>query len=124
MRTRHHQTESFVEEQKVRLKSAQRMVTEGEPLLTAAGEELNAAKARRKRIECGEDVPLPGKPPSFGALLKELDISPAKAIYMHDLAKSLSDDDIRPFVEWQLGRLDAVRRKRAELRAFLRSRQR
>jgi hypothetical protein len=67
-------------------------------------------------------VPLPGKPPSDRALLKELGICPEYADYMCEVANSLSDEDIRPVVEWKSRREGAVRRQRAELRAFLRSR--
>jgi hypothetical protein len=41
------------------------MVAEGEPLLAVAAEELQAATKRRERIERGENVSLPGKPPSL-----------------------------------------------------------
>src|SRR5262249_38150736 len=121
-RQRHGWTESIVEEQRVRLKVAQRLLTEGEPLLAAADEELKAAEGRRERIERGESVPLPGKPPTHRALLKQLGISPAYANYMVELADSLSDEDIGAFVEWKGEREDAVRRKRANLRAYLRLR--
>jgi hypothetical protein len=67
-------------------------------------------------------VPLPSKPPSDTALLKELGISPEYTNYMYELANSLNDEDIRPFVEWKSRREGAARRQRAELRVFLRSR--
>jgi hypothetical protein len=50
-------------------------------------------------------VPLPGK---RLALLKELVISPEYANYMCELANSLSDEDIHPFVEWKSRRECAV----------------
>jgi hypothetical protein len=71
----HVRTEGIVEENKARLKAAQRMVAEGEPLVAVAAEEVAAAEERRERIERGENVSLPGKPPS----LKELGITEAHA---------------------------------------------
>jgi hypothetical protein len=120
-RMRHLRTEATVEENKVRLKSAQRLVTEGEPLVTVAAEELKAAEERRGRIERGENVPLAGKPPSLKVLLKELGISPANARYMIDFHESLGAENIDRFVEWSVRRDNKLRRRRAELRAFLAS---
>jgi hypothetical protein len=57
---------------------ASKMVAEGAPLVVAAAEELKAAADRRERIERGENVSLPGKPPG----LKELGITPAHARHM------------------------------------------
>jgi hypothetical protein len=121
-RMRHVHTEGIVEEQKARLKHAQRLVTEGEPLLAAAVRELKAAEDRRERIERGEDVPLPGKPPIYSALLKQLNITSARARLWREFAKALGEDDIDAFVEWKVRREGTVRRERATLHAFLRSR--
>jgi hypothetical protein len=71
-RIRHVQTEGIVEAHKQLAQAANKMVREGEPLLAVADEEVKAATARRERVERGENVPLPGKPPT----LKELGITP------------------------------------------------
>jgi hypothetical protein len=58
---RHIGTEAIVEENKVRLKAAERMITEGEPLVATAAEEVAAAEERRKRIERGESHRSPAR---------------------------------------------------------------
>jgi hypothetical protein len=121
-RLSHVHTEGIVESNKALRDGAQKRVAEGEPLLAMAGDELKAAENRRERIERGEDVPLPGKPPSYSALLKLCGITPARARSWCEKAKLLSDEDIAAFVEWQSRREGAARRQRAELRAFLGSR--
>ena len=63
-------------------------------------------------------MPLPGKPPSDRALLKQLGISPAYANCMCELADRLSDEDLAAVVAWLLQHEFAVRRQRAKLRAF------
>jgi hypothetical protein len=74
-RIRQVQTEGIVEANKQLAEGASKRAREGEPLLVAASEEVDAAAARRERIEQGENVSLPGKPPT----LKELGITPAHA---------------------------------------------
>jgi hypothetical protein len=116
-------TEGIVESNRALRDGAAKRVAEGEPLLAMASAELKAAENRRERIERGEDVPLPGKPPSRSALLKQLSITPARANYMTEFAAhDFNDADIEAFAEWQSRREGSVRRSRATLRAFLRSR--
>jgi hypothetical protein len=67
-------TEGIVESNRALRDGAAKRVAEGEPLLAMAGEELKAAETRRERIERGENVPLPGKPPS----LKDIGITPTQ----------------------------------------------
>jgi hypothetical protein len=67
------ETEAIVEVNRALRDGASKMVSEGEPLLAVAAEELKAAKERRERIARGASVPLPETPPS----LKELGITPA-----------------------------------------------
>jgi hypothetical protein len=64
----HVQAEGIVEAHKALRDGASKIVAEGEPHVAAAAEGLKAATARRERIERGENVGVPGKPPS----LKEL----------------------------------------------------
>jgi hypothetical protein len=114
-RMRHIQAESIVEENKVRLKAAERMIAEGEPLIATAAEELKGAEERRARIERGERVPLPGKPPS----LRELGISEAHAEYMIAVAR-LSGEQFERFLKFGQP-ADYARRDYARLRRFLRA---
>jgi hypothetical protein len=113
---RHIGTEAIVEENKVRLKAAERMVAQGEPLVATAAEEVTAAAERRERIERGERVPLPGKPPT----LKELGITPAHAEYMMAVS-ALTPEQFERFVNFGQRRVDYSRRDYARLRRFLRS---
>ena len=92
-RMRHVSTEAIVEENKLRRKAAERLVTAGEPLVVSAAEQVKAAEERRARIEQGEDVPLPGKPPT----LKELGITPAHARYAMAMA-SLTEEQFERFL--------------------------
>ena len=84
-RMRHVNTDSIVEENKLRLKAAERSIADGEPLVASAAEEVKAADERRGRIERGENLPLPGKPPS----LKELGITRAHMRHMRRSRRSL-----------------------------------
>jgi hypothetical protein len=91
-RMRHVSTEAIVEENKLRFKAAQRLVADGGPLAASAAEEVKAAETRRGRIERGENVLLPGKPPS----LKELGITPAHARHAMAMA-SLTPEQLERF---------------------------
>jgi len=115
-RMRHLSTEAIVEENKLRLKAAERLVAEGEPLVTAAAEQVRAAEGRRVRIERGESVPLPGKPPT----LKELGITPAHAEHALALA-ALTPEQFERFLKFGRRPSDYRRRDYAELRRFLRA---
>jgi hypothetical protein len=121
-RLSHIHTEGIVESSRALRDGAQKRVAEGEPLLAMAGEELKAAQNRRERIEQGEDVPLPGKPPSASAILKQCGITPARARLWVEKHELLGEENIDAFVEWQTRQEGTVRRERATLRAFLRSR--
>jgi hypothetical protein len=109
---RHIGTEAIVEENKVRLKAAERMITEGEPLVAIAAEEVAAAEERRKRIERGESVSLPGKVPT----LKELGITPAHAEYMIAVSQ-LAPEQFERFLNFGGRRVDYARRDYARLGA-------
>ena len=115
-RMRHIGTEAIVEENKVRLKAAERMITEGEPLVATAAEEVAAAEERRKRIERGESVSLSGKVPT----LKELGITPARAEYMIAVSQ-LAPEQFERFLNFGGRRVDYARRDYARLRRFLRA---
>jgi hypothetical protein len=115
-RMRHLSTEAIVEENKLRLKAAERLVAEGEPLVTAAAEEVKAAEQRRGRVERGENVALPGKPPT----LKELGITPAHAEHALALA-ALTPEQFERFLKFGRRPSDYRRRDYAELRRFLRA---
>jgi hypothetical protein len=115
-RMRHVQTEGSVEENKLRLKAAERMVAEGEPLVASAAEEVKAAEQRRERVERGENVPLPGKPPT----LKELGITPAHARHMMTMS-SLTPEQFERFLNFGQRTSDYRRRDYARLRRFLRA---
>jgi hypothetical protein len=115
-RVRRVHTEGIVEENKERLKVAQRMITEGEPLVAVAAEELKAAEERRQRIERGENVSLPGKPPS----LKELGITPAHAEYAIALHR-LTPEQFERFLEFWSREIGSARRDYARPRRFLRA---
>ena len=91
-RMRHVSTETILEKNRLRLKTAERLVAEGQPLVASAAQEAAAAEERRGRIERGENVPLPGKPPS----LKELGITPAHARYMRAVS-SLTPEQFERF---------------------------
>jgi hypothetical protein len=95
---------------------AGKIVSEGEPLLAVAAEELKAAKERRERIERGEIVPLPGKPPS----LKELGITPAHARHAMTLTQ-LTPEQFERFLEFGWRPADVRHRDYARLRRFLRA---
>ena len=112
-RMRHVSTEAIVDENKLRLKAAERLVADGEPLVAVAAEEVKAAEERRERIERGENVPFPGKPPT----LKELGITPAHARYAMTMA-SLTEEQFERFLKF------AHPTKRADygrMRRFLRA---
>lgn len=115
-RMRHIQTEGIVEANKQLAEHARKMVREGEPLLAAAAEEVEAATARRERIERGENVSLPGKPPS----LKELGITPAHAEYVIAVSQ-LTPEQFERFLEFGRRKSDSARRDYARLRRFLRA---
>jgi hypothetical protein len=115
-RARHVSTEAIVEENKARLKAAERMVTRGEPLVATAAEEVKAAEQRRERIERGESVSLPGKVPT----LKELGITPAHAEYMIAVSQ-LAPEQFERFLEFGHRTSDYRRRDYARLRRFLRA---
>lgn len=115
-RMRHVSTEAIVEENKLRLKAAQRLVAAAEPLVASAAEEVKAAEERRERIEHGEHVPLPGKPPT----LKELGVTPAFA--RHGMAvNSLTPEQFERFLNFGERSSDYSRRNYARLRRFLRA---
>jgi hypothetical protein len=113
---RHVNTEAIVEENKQLAQTASKMVREGEPLVAVAAEEVTAAEQRRKRIERGENVPLPGKPPT----LKELGITPAHAEYARAL-HSLTPEQFERFLDFGRRKSDRARRDYARLRRFLRA---
>jgi hypothetical protein len=115
-RARYVRTEAIVEENKARLKAAERMVTRGEPLVATAAEEVKAAEQRRERIERGESVSLPGKVPT----LKELGITPAHAEYMIAVSQ-LAPEQFERFLEFGHRTSDYRRRDYARLRRFLRA---
>ena len=115
-RMRHVQAEGIVEANKQLAEGASKRVREGEPLLAVATEEINAAAARRERIERGENVSLPGKPPS----LKELGITPTHADYMRALA-ALPREQFERFLNFGHRTVDLRRRDYAHLRHFLRA---
>jgi hypothetical protein len=115
-RVRQIQTEGIVEAHKVLRDGASKLVSKGEPLLAVAAEELTAAKERRERIERGEIVPLPGKPPS----LKELGMTPAHARHALTLAE-LTPEQFERFLEFGRRPADVRRRDYAQLRRFLRA---
>lgn len=115
-RMRHVSTEAIVDENKLRLKTAERLVADGEPLVAVAAEEVKAAEERRRRIESGENVPLPGKPPT----LKELGITPARARHARTMA-SLSEEQFERYLKFGYRPADSARRDYASLRRFLRA---
>jgi hypothetical protein len=115
-RMRHVNTEAIVEENKLRLKAAERLIAGGEPLVASAAEEVKAAEERRGRIERGENVPLPGKPPS----LKELGITPAHARCAMAVS-SLTPEQFERFINFGGRSVDYRRRDYAHLRRFLRA---
>ena len=115
-RIRQVQTEGIVEANKQLAEGASKRAREGEPLLVAASEEVDAAAARRERIEQGENVSLPGKPPT----LKELGITPAHADYMAAL-RSLTSEQWDRFENFGMRVVDFRRRDYARLRRFLRT---
>jgi hypothetical protein len=115
-RWRHVSTEAAVDENKLPLKAAERLVAEGEPLVATAAEEVAAAEQRRKRIERGESVALPGKPPT----LKELGITPAHDRHMRAVA-SLTTEQFERFLNFGRRPSDYSRRDYAQLRRFLRA---
>lgn len=115
-RLRHVSTEAIVDENKLRLKAAERLVADGEPLVVVAAEEVKAAEERRVRVERGENVPLPGKLPT----LKELGITPTHARHMVTMA-SLTPEQFERFLKFGWRRVDSQRRDYARLRRFLRA---
>jgi hypothetical protein len=108
-RMRHIGTEAIIEENKVRLKAAERMITEGEPLVATAAQEVAAAELRRKRIVLGGNVPQPGKPPT----LKELGIAPAHARHMM-MVSSLPQEQFGRFLDFGRRTSDYRRRDYAQ----------
>lgn len=94
-RLSHVHAEGIVETNRALRDAAGNRVAEGEPVPAIVAEELKAAKDRRKRIERGESVPLPGKPPS----LKELGITPAHARYAMTLAQ-LTPEQFERFLKF------------------------
>jgi hypothetical protein len=99
----------------VHLESAKRRIAEGEPLVAVAAAEAKAAEERRRRIEAGESVALPGKPPT----LKELGLTPAFLRHSRALA-SLTEEQFKRFLAFDVGRpSDRARRDYAKLRRFL-----
>jgi len=78
--------------------------------------ELKAAKERRERIERGEIVSLPGKPPS----LKELGMTPARVRLATTLAQ-LTPEQFERFLKFGRRPSDLQRRDYAQLRRFLRA---
>jgi hypothetical protein len=112
-RLRHIRVEAIVEENKLRLKDAEELVAKGEPVVAAAAEEVKAAEQRRGRIERGENVPLPGKPPS----LKELGITPSEARYMMAVA-ALTPDQFERFINFGGRPVDYRQRDYARLRRY------
>jgi hypothetical protein len=115
-RMQHVRTGGVVEENKVRLEAAQRMVAKGEPLVAVAAEEVAAAEQRRKRIERGESVSLPGKVPT----LKELGITQAHAEYAMALSR-LPPEQFERFLNFGSRKVDYSRRDYARLQRFLRA---
>jgi hypothetical protein len=115
-RMRHIGTEAILEEQKLRLEAAQRLVAQGEPLVASAAEAVKVAEALRERIERGERIRLPGKPPS----LKDLGITPLKAEYMMAVS-ALTPDQLERFMNFGGRQVDYSRRDYARLRRFLRA---
>lgn len=115
-RMRHVTTESIVEENKLRLKAAERSIADGEPLVASAAEEVKAAEERRGRIERGENSPLPGKPPS----LKELGITGAHMRHMRAVA-ALTAEQFERFLNFGQRSSDYSRRDYGRLRRFLRA---
>jgi hypothetical protein len=108
-------SEAIVDENKVRLEWAKRMVAEGEPLVAGAAEQAKAAEERRRRIEAGENVALPGK----RATLKELGITPAEIRYGRALA-ALTEEQVKRYLDFHVGRpSDRRRRAYGKLRRFL-----
>jgi hypothetical protein len=93
------------------------MVAEGEPLLATATEEFEAARDRRQRIERGETVRLPGKPPMS---LKEMGVTPAHAEHMMTLA-GLTPEQFERFLKFGRRPADYSRQDYARLRRFLRA---
>ena len=112
-RIRHISTEAIVNENKVRLKAAQKLVTDGEPLVVSAADEVKAAEERRERIERGENVRLPGKPPT----LKELGFTPAHARHAMTMA-SLTAEQFERFLKFSR---PTKRADYGRLRRFLRA---
>ena len=110
------QTEGIVEANKALRDGASKMISEGEPLLAVAAEELKAAKERRERIERGEIVSLPGKPPS----LKELGMTPARVRLATTLSQ-LTPEQFERFLKFGRRPSDLQRRGYAQLRRFLRA---
>ena len=102
-----------VNENKVRLKAAQKLVTDGEPLVVSAADEVKAAEERRERIERGENVRLPGKPPT----LKELGFTPAHARHAMTMA-SLTAEQFERFLKFSR---PTKRADYGRLRRFLRA---
>jgi hypothetical protein len=115
-RMRHVSTEAIVDENKIRLKAAERLIADGEPLVASAAEEVKAAKARRERVERGESVPLPGKPPT----LKELGITLAHARHIRTVT-ALTPEQFERFIKFGWRNVDVARRDYAKLRRFLRA---
>jgi hypothetical protein len=116
-RMRQAQTEGIVEANKQLAQGAGKMVREGEPLLAVAADEVKAAQTRRERIERGENVSLPGKPPT----LKELGITPARARHMR-LMTLLSPEQFERYTELEIKRRfgpGATRREHAALRKYI-----
>ena len=113
---RHVQTKGIVETNRALRDGAGKRVAEGEPLLAMADEQLKAARERRERIERGERVRLPGKPPS----LKELGITPAHAQYARAI-HALAPEQFERFLEFGQRSSDYARRDYARLRRFLRA---
>ena len=112
-RMRHISTEAIVDENKVRLKATQKLVADGEPLVASAAEEVKAAEERRTRIGRGENVPLPGRPPT----LKEMGITPAHARDMRTMA-SLTPEQFERFLKFSH---PTKRADYGRLRRFLRA---
>jgi hypothetical protein len=87
-----------------------------EPLVAVAAEEVASAEERRKRIERGERVSLPGKVPT----LKELGITQAHAEYARAL-HSLTPEQFERYLDFGARKVDYSRRDYARLRRFLRA---
>jgi hypothetical protein len=81
--------------------------------VTVAAEEVKAAEDRRVRIEQGENMPLPGKPPT----LKELGFTPARIRHARAMA-SLTEEQFEQFLVFAQ---PSARQDYGRLRRFLRA---